>query len=259
MAITIEHDGAVAVITIDRADKRNALDHEHNTALYKTMDDFFASSTSRVAVLTGAGAQAFCAGADLDTLIPWLLDSAARGDEPFWTMGGLTQRDWLPKPVIAAVNGAALAGGLELSLACDFRLASPNATFGLSETKWALLAGGGGTQRVPRAVPLGHALEMIMTGDPISAELAERIGLVNRVVPAENLLAEAVEVAQRIASRGPLAVRESRRSAMLGRYLPLGDGLALERRLFLNVLRSEDVREGQRAWAEGRPPQYQGR
>ena len=259
MGIKVEHHGPVAVITIDRADKRNALDRQHNEALYTATNTFFADDARRVAVLVGAGERDFCTGADPDTFIPWVRDAARRDEQPAWSMGGLTQRDWLPKPVIAAVNGAALAGGLELALACDFRIASPNATLGLTETKWALIPGAGGTQRLPRTVAVGHALEMLMTGDPISADLAERIGLVNRVVPPGDLVADAVSVAERIAARGPLAVHDSRRAAILGRNLPFAEGLGFERRLFLNILKTDDVSEGSRAWVEGRGPVYQGR
>lgn len=259
MSIRTEHYGAVSLITIDRPGKHNALDHEHNDALRDAMDGFFDNGTQRVAVLTGAGDKSFCAGADLDILIPWVQAEARSGRRPTWVLGGLTDRDSTPKPIIAAVNGHALAGGLELALACDLRMCSPNATFGLAETKWALIPGAGGTQRLSRSVPIGHALEMIMSADPIDADRAERIGLVNRVVAADELVPAALGVAQQIAARGPLAVRDARSAVFEGRHRPLSEGLELERNFFFEILKTDDVREGSRAWAEHREPNYRGR
>jgi enoyl-CoA hydratase/carnithine racemase len=258
MSIRFEADGPVVLITIDRPHAMNALDPEHNAALGTAVERFEADDHLLVAVLTGAGDVAFSAGADLKSLIPAHRDAVRAGGSPEWNFGGFTARE-VSKPMIAAVNGHALAGGLELALACDLRLASPNATFGLAETKWAIIPGAGGTQRLPRCVPLGLALEMIMTGEPISAAEAYRIGLVNRVLPPDQLRAEALSLARQISSRGPLAVRAARLAVLHGIGLPLADGLVVEAGQFLAVMRTDDAVEGATAFAQKRPPVYQGR
>jgi enoyl-CoA hydratase/carnithine racemase len=188
--IRYEASGAVVIITIDRPEAMNALDPAHNEALTGAFERFEREDSARVAVLTGAGNAAFSAGADLRRLIPPFHDAVRAGGSPPWALGGITDKA-INKPTIAAVNGHALAGGLELALACDIRIASVNATFGLAETKWGLIPGAGGTQRLPRAVPLGPAMEMILTGEPIDAGQALRWGLVNRVLPSDRLLPEA--------------------------------------------------------------------
>ena len=258
MSIRFEPDGHVVLITIDRQNARNALDPEHNAALGAAVQRFEADDDLRVAVLTGAGEVAFSAGADLKSLIPAHRDAVRAGGSPEWNFGGFTARE-VSKPMIAAINGHALAGGLEMALACDIRLASPNATLGLAETKWAIIPGAGGTQRLPRCIPLGIALEMIMTGEPVSAAEAHRIGLVNRVLPLDQLREEALSLARQIASRGPLAVRAARRAVLHGAGLPLADGLAIEAEQFLAVMRSDDAVEGATAFAQKRTPVYHGR
>lgn len=258
MPIRYEVSGAVVVITIDRPEAMNSLDPEHNQALANAFERYERDSSLRAAVLTGAGDKAFSAGADLRRLIPPFRDAVRAGQSPPWVMGGITGPEDSGKPKIAAVNGHALAGGLELALACDLRLASPNATFGLSETKWAIIPGAGGTQRLPRSIPLGPAMEMILTGEPVGADDALRWGLVNRVVPADRLLPASVEVAQLIAARGPLAVRAARQAVLEGLGVSLADGLARERRRFLEVMRTDDAVEGATAFAEKRAPVYQG-
>jgi enoyl-CoA hydratase/carnithine racemase len=174
-------------------------------------------------------------------------------------MGGITLEPHYGKPMIAAVNGHALAGGMELALACDIRLCSPNATFGLAETKWALIPGAGGTQRLPRLVPLGWAMEMILSGEPIDAPTALSIGLVNRVLPNEQLLASAMRLAATIAQRGPLAVKAARRAILEGLTLGLAAGLSNERDLFIEIMKTDDALEGATAFAEKRAPRFNGR
>jgi enoyl-CoA hydratase/carnithine racemase len=256
--IRYEVSGAVVIITIDRPEAMNALDPAHNRALSDAFERFEREDSARVAVLTGAGNAAFSAGADLRKLIPPFRDAVRAGDSPPWVLGGITDKA-ISKPTIAAVNGHALAGGLELALACDIRIASVNATFGLAETKWGLIPGAGGTQRLPRAVPLGPAMEMILTGEPIDADQALRWGLVNRVLPGDRLLPEAVALASTVAARGPLAVRVARAAVLEGLGCTLADGLGLERKYFLDVMRTDDAVEGARAFAEKRPPQFEGR
>jgi enoyl-CoA hydratase/carnithine racemase len=161
--------------------------------------------------------------------------------------------------MIAAVNGHALAGGMELALACDIRVCASNATFGLAETKWALIPGAGGTQRLPLTVPLGWAMEMILTGEPIDADTALRIGLVNRVLPPDQLMDHAMRLAATIASRGPLAVAVARRAILEGLTLGLAAGLSNERDLFIGIMKTDDALEGPAAFAGKRDPQFQGR
>ncbi|GLZ56357.1 enoyl-CoA hydratase/isomerase family protein [Actinomycetospora sp. NBRC 106378] len=182
MPIRVEadpEDDRVVVITIDRPEARNALDPEHQRDLGAAVADFEADDARLVAVLTGAGDTTFSAGADLKKLIPAYREAVRAGEDPPWNFGGFTATTRF-KPLIAAVNGHALAGGLEMALACDIRLCSPNATFGLAETKWAIIPGAGGTVRLPRTVPLGLAMEMVLSGEPIDAAEAYRSGLVNR-------------------------------------------------------------------------------
>lgn len=258
MPIDVDRDGHVAVITINRPEARNALDPEHDAALGAAVGSFEADDDLRVAVLTGAGGVAFSAGADLRTLIPSFRDRVRAGEEPPWNFGGFTAVE-RTKPMIAALNGHALAGGCEMALACDIRLAAPNATIGLAETKWAIIPGAGGTVRLPRAVPLGIAMEMILTGDPVDAAEAHRIGLVNRVVPADRLRDEAVALARTIAARGPLAVRSARASVLEGLGTDERTAMANEFRRFLDVLRTDDAVEGSTAFVEKRDPDFRGR
>ena len=261
MAIRVETDPAdprVAVLTIDRPEARNALDPEHQQALGDAVAAFEADDELLVAVLTGAGDTTFSAGADLKRLIPTYRDRVRAGEDPPWNFGGFTATE-RAKPLIAAVNGHALAGGLEMALACDIRVCSDNATFGLAETKWAIIPGAGGTVRLPRAVPLGLAMEMILSGEPIDAAEAHRVGLVNRVVALEELVPTALRIARGIADRGPLAVREARARVLDGLGLEHDEAMAREHEAFLRVMRTDDALEGPAAFAEKRPPRYRGR
>jgi enoyl-CoA hydratase/carnithine racemase len=258
MSSDYETDGHVARITINRPAAMNAIDSAHNAALEEAWRRLNEDRQIRAGVLTGAGARAFCAGADLKELIPSHHNAVRAGSRAPWAMGGLTLEPHFGKPLIAAVNGHALAGGLELALACDIRVCAPNATFGLAETKWALIPGAGGTQRLPRTVPLGWAMEMILTGEPIDAETALRIGLVNRILPHDQLLERAMRLAATIASRGPLAVTAARRAILEGLTLGLAAGLSNERDHFIEIMKTADVLEGTAAFAEKRDPQYEG-
>jgi E-phenylitaconyl-CoA hydratase len=209
-------------------------------------------------VIIGAGQRAFCAGADLKAI-------ATRGGfgdaGNVWAAQSLTlvsgAEFW--KPLIAAVNGHAIGAGLMLALACDIRIAAENATFGLPEVKYGFPPGMGATQRLPRAIPRGPAMEMLLTGDRISAQQAYDWGLVNRVVPQADLLDTALGLAGRIAANPPLAVRACKELAMRSADLTLEEGLRLERLLSALARQSEDAREGLRAFAERRPPLFTGR
>jgi enoyl-CoA hydratase/carnithine racemase len=257
MAIGYDIDGAIVVITIDRPEVMNCLDPEHNQMLTEAFARFEADDALRCAVLTGGGDKAFSAGADLKKLIPSFRDQVRAGESPAWELGGITWTG-VGKPRIAAVNGYALAGGTELALACDIRIASTTASFGLAETKWAIIPGAGGTQRLPRAVGLGQALQIILTGDPVDAQTALQWGLVNQVVAQDELLPTAIAMAKTIASRGPLAVKAAKAAVYAGLDMSLTDGLQMEREVFLGIMRTEDAVEGSTAFTEKRNPVYRG-
>ncbi|MCP3962758.1 MAG: crotonase/enoyl-CoA hydratase family protein [bacterium] len=262
MSIRSERRSEILVVTIDRPQTRNALTLEMSRELCHVWRSFTDDQNLRVAILTGAGDRAFCSGADLREVGPYYqsmtpLERRELSErEP--GLGGITRNLDAGKPVIAAVNGHCLAGGLELALACDLRVVAEHATFGLPEVGWGIIPGAGGTQRLPRTVPLAIALEVLLTGDPIDAATALRIGLVNRVVSRERLLDEALELASRIASNAPLAVKTARAAALAGLHLPLDEGLRLEQ-LYAEPLRqSEDAREGLAAFADKRRPVFRG-
>lgn len=259
MSIKFEVTGHVAIITIDRPERMNCLDPQHNEDLTAAFARYENDDSLRCAVITGASDQSFCAGADLRELIPPFHDAARRRETPPWVFVGMTGFFDAQKPTIAAVNGHAIAGGLEIALACNIRIASPQASFGLAETKWAIIPGAGGTQRLPRAVPLGAAMEMILSGEPVGADDALRLGPVNRIVPVEQFLASALTLAMSIAGKGPVAVRAARRAGFGGLSVGFEQGLDLERDLFWDVLRTDDALEGPAAFAEKRTPVYEGR
>jgi E-phenylitaconyl-CoA hydratase len=172
--------------------------------------------------------------------------------------GGLTKRLPIYKPIIAAINGYCLAGGLELALTCDIRIATPEARFGLPEVRWAIMPGAGGTQRLPRSIPQAWANYMILTAEQIDAETASRIGLISHIVPREELLDCAFQIANTICERGPLAVRTAKEAILRGQDMPLDHGLAYEDVLLGRLMATEDAKEGPRAFAEKRKPEYRG-
>ncbi len=255
MSIRFEREGRLAWVTIDRPEAMNALDMAHNEELNRVWAEFRDDQDLWVAILTGAGNKAFSAGADLKTLIP----AQGEGVMEDWNFGGITRGFKTFKPIIAAVNGVALAGGLEMVLACDLRVAADHARLGLAEVKWAIIPGAGGTQRLPRAIPMARAMEIILTGDPRTADEAYQLGLVNRVVSADSLMAEARSLAETMLARGPLALRAAKQAVLEGASLSFDQGLALELDLFSKVIRTEDAAEGPRAFAEKRAPKFQGR
>jgi enoyl-CoA hydratase len=222
-----ERVGSAAVLTIDRPERRNAIDANAAAAFRQGLVDFEADEGARVLVLAGAGGEAFCAGADLKAMN---LDVS----HPDGPMG--PTRLTPAKPSIAAVDGWCLAGGVELALWCDLRIATPQSTFGLFERRWGVPLIDGGTQRLPRVVGMGRALELILTGRPVEAEEAHRIGLVNEVVEPGAHLERALELAERIASFPQETMLADRRGAIEGYGLPLAEGLDLERRLGMEVL-----------------------
>ncbi|HEX2391732.1 MAG TPA: crotonase/enoyl-CoA hydratase family protein [Solirubrobacterales bacterium] len=220
--VRYERVGAAAVLTIDRPERRNAVDAATAAGLRQGFDRFEADEAARVLVLTGAGGEAFCAGADLKAID---LDV----DDPAGPMG--FSRLTPAKPAIAAIDGWCLAGGLELALWCDLRIATEGSVLGFFERRWGVPLVDGGTQRMPRLIGIGRALELILTGRPVDAEEALRIGLVNEVVAPGRHLERALELAERIAAFPQETMLADRRAAIEGFGLPLADGLALEHRL----------------------------
>lgn len=260
MAILYEKRGHVAYITINRPEARNAIDLETSRELNEAWQDFRDDDTLWISVLTGAGEKAFSAGADLKSLIP-MMTGAARSNEEANTpgFGGITHGFECWKPMIAAVNGFCFAGGFEMMLACDLRIASENATFGLTEVRWGIIPGAGGTQRLPRAVPLARAMEIILLGEAISAQDAYQIGLINKVVPQAELMNEVERWVNTLLERGPLALRAAKQAMLQGLNMSLEEGMHLEQRLFRQMLTTEDAKEGPLAFAQKRKPEFKGR
>ena len=262
MPILYDKTDRVVTITINRPDAMNAIDSETHNELIDGWIRFRDDSDAWVAILTGAGEKAFSAGADLKRMIPQAVAAGGRvrgrGHNDYG-LGGITRGLEIWKPMIAAINGHALAGGLEQALACDLRVAAEHATFGLTEVRWAIMPGAGGTQRLPRAVPLAKAMEMILMAETIDAREAYRLGLVNAVVPLAELLPTARRWAQTLCERGPLAVRAAKEAVIRGLSLPQADGLRLETFLSGTLRGTEDAIEGPRAFAEKRKPVFKAR
>jgi E-phenylitaconyl-CoA hydratase len=249
-------DGGIAVITLNRPEQRNALDAEHYQALSEAWTRVRDDDAIRVAIVTGAGDRVFSAGADLKS---WICREAPLG-ELWQTQKGMLLNRGLEiwKPVIAALNGHCLAGGMTLMLATDIRVCAEHVTFALSEVKRGIIAANGGTQRLPEQLPHAIAMEMLLTGDAIDAATALRFGLVNRVVPAAQLMDAALDYARRIAANAPLAVQAAKELALRGREQGLAAGLRFEQ-FVQNILRhTADAAEGRAAFADKRAPRFKG-
>ncbi len=253
---SLDQEG-IALITINRPEKRNALDALHYQGLSDAWTRVRDDPAVRVAIITGAGDKSFCAGADLKSWIGREVDPA----ELWLTQKGQLLNRGLEvwKPIIAAVNGACLGGGTTLLLATDMRVTVAEATFGVAEVKRGIVAGNGGTQRVIRQLPHCIAMELLLCGSAISAAQAERWGLVNAVVPRENLLEAAYGYARLAAANAPLAVQASKELAIRGSDLPLSEGLRMEQFTNRILQATEDVKEGKAAFAEKRKPNFKGR
>jgi enoyl-CoA hydratase/carnithine racemase len=240
--VRVRARGPVLIVTLDRPRSLNAIDPETHEELVRAWRRLRDEDRLKVGVLTGSGDRAFSAGIDLKRLPDFYAETRLGERRARWKrepgLGGLTRNLDTGKPIVAAINGYCLGLGLELALACDVRLASPNAVFGLPEVRWGIIPGQGGTQRLPRAVPPNLALEMILTGESIPASRAYEIGLINRIVPLPRLRPEALATAHRIARHPPRAVRHARESVYRGLDLSLADGLQLEQDL------AEPLREG---------------
>ena len=254
--IIYQKEGPVAVLRINREPQLNAINAQTSSEMVRAWEDFRDDPALRVCILTGTGTKSFSTGMDLV--------ATARGENQFEggrpvPFGGFTKRLPIYKPIIAAINGYCLAGGMELALTCDIRICTPEARFGLPEVRWAIMPGAGGTQRLPRAIPQALANYMILTAEQIDSQTALQCGLVSHVVPAEELMDKAHQIANTICERGPLAVRTAKEAIMRGLDMPLDDGLAYEDALMARLMSTEDAREGPRAFAEKRKPNYTGR
>jgi E-phenylitaconyl-CoA hydratase len=264
MAIIFERLGPVATITLNRPEKMNALDPATYEEITQAFADIERDRDILVAIITGAGDRAFTAGADLKLMHTG--DDAGAGGDGGDSGAGEEWAPWRPdrwdfglttsKPLIAAVNGYALAGGLELALICDIRIASPNAIFGTPEVKWNLLHGFG-AYRLPRIISLSHAMEMLLTGEFIDAETALRIGLISRIVPADELMSEAARMAGRIAANGPMAVRMTKELVLNGLTASPDEHFRLMKEYYARVDATADQAEGLQAFREKRAPNYQ--
>lgn len=258
MAIDFEvSPEGIALVTINRPERLNAMDAEHYRLLSEAWCRVRDDAAIRCAIVTGAGDRSFTTGADIKSFL-----TAPADLSDMW----LTQRDPLLnrglevwKPVIAAVNGYALGGGVTLMLATDIRVASPNATFNLAEVKRGVIPGNGGTQRILQQLPYAIAMEMLLTGDSVDAETAARWGLINKVVPREQLLETAYAYARRIAANAPLAVQAAKELAIRSRDTDLNTGLRIEAVINRMLMQTEDAREGPAAFAAKRPPSFKGR
>ncbi|TLZ51323.1 MAG: crotonase [Methanobacteriota archaeon] len=254
--ILLERKGAVAVVRLNRPDKLNAMNAKLKEEVAQALGELEKDDGVHVAVITGVGDKAFVAGADIN-------EFAGKTPIDQWRAYGHTSLynvvDRFPKPLIAMINGYCLGGGCELAMACDIRIASDKAQLGQPEINIGIIPGGGGSQRLPRLVGLGKALELILTGDRIPASEALRIGLVDAVVSHAELEARTLELAEKIAAKSPIAVRFAKAAVKASANLPLEQGLRYEQSLFSAVFSTEDKEEGVKAFQEKRPPQWKGR
>ncbi len=256
--IQVERDGAVATVILKRPEKLNAISAEMRAQLQDTWRDLSADPAVGSLVVTGAGERAFCVGNDL-TGANSAQDSFPA--EVFGPGGGdsLTKGLDPDLPVVAALNGYAIGGGLEIALACDIRIASSNAEFGLPEVRVGSIPGAGGTQLLPRLIGRSMAMHMLLTGERISAQRAYEVGLVSEVHPLTDLLPRALDIAHRIARNAPLSIRSVKRLVRLGDNAPLSSALATERYAFGLIKSTQDRSEGRAAFSADREPRYEGR
>ena len=261
--VIYEKKGPIAIITINRPEVMNSLDVETNQELKNAWFDFRDDDNLKVAVLTGAGSKAFSAGADLAKWAPYyakLTPAQKRKlSEEEVGFGVITRNFVCWKPIIAAINGICIAGGTEMALASDLKIASEDATFGLSEVRWAIIPGAGGTQRLPRHIPLCKAMEMILMAKTIKAQEALELGLINKVVPKDQVLPAAMEWAEKICQMGPLAIRAAKICIMQGLNMTLEEGLKLETFYAEYIIGTEDAIEGPMSFVEKRKPNFKGR
>lgn len=254
--VLIEREGRVAILTVNRPEKMNALNEQVRTEMLAALAALESDDGVGVVIVTGAGEKAFIAGADIGEFAgrsPLDQRHAMRQPRIFEAMAVF------PKPVIAMINGFCLGGGCELAMSCDLRIASDKARFGQPEINLGLIPGGGGTQRMSRLVGLGQTMRLVLTGDMIGAAEAGQLGLVELVVPHEELRTKTLELAGKIASKSPVTLRIAKEAVRASQRLAIDDGILYERDLFCLCFSTEDKEEGVAAFLEKRPPQWKGR
>ena len=267
MALLYEKKDGIAYLTLNRPEARNALDPETILDLARAWEDYRDDKDMRCAIITGAGDKAFCSGADLGKLIPLFTGAKkpeteadkAVAQDPLLPSKALLKDFELYKPVIAAINGHAIAGGMEMLYSTDIRIAAEGAKFGLQEVKWAIFPMTGSSVKLPRQLPYARTMEILLTGELMDAKEAFHFGFVNRVVPREKVMEEAERFARIIADNGPLAVTAIKKAVLHSIGLTLAEGLAKEAEIATPVFLTDDAREGPRAFKEKRKPQYKGR
>jgi len=255
--LLVERDGRLGVITLNRPTALNALNEQMCLELEDALRTWARGGGVHTVVLTGSGDRAFAAGADIKEMEPRSAQSAL--DFLRKVHAALTALERFPYPVIAAVNGVAFGGGCEVALACDLRIAAEHARFGQQEINLGIIPGGGATQRLPRLIGLAQARELIYTGRAIGAAEAHRLGLVNRVVPADRLLAEARALAEEMLAKGPVALRAAKEATALAMNTPLQSGLEAEIQQCAMLWDTADQKEGMRAFVEKRNPVFRGK
>lgn len=255
--VIYEKKGHIAYVTINRPEVMNALHYEANVELREVFNDFKQDDEAWVAILTGAGQKAFSAGNDLKATAA----TTARGERPAFAVpfGGITSDFECNKPIIAAVNGFALGGGFEMALACDLIIAVEQARFGQPEPRVGLIAGAGGMHRLPAQIPLKQAMGLLLTGKQITAQEAYRVGLLNEIVPAAELMTAAERWANEIMECSPLCVRLTKEAALAGQSLPIEEALGQDHARLQRLFASQDFVEGPKAFAEKRKPRWTGR
>jgi enoyl-CoA hydratase len=264
--LLVEKRDGIMTLTMNRPEVRNALSPQMLMKLCAAWHEFRDTAELCVAILTGAGDEDFCAGGDLKLTMPLMTGARQPEDEwdhqlvsnPTQFTDAILRGFELYKPVIAAVNGNALGGGTEMTNACDLRVASTNAVFGTPEAKVGLLPGGGSISRLPRQIPWAKMMEMLLVGDSFSAQEALDMGLLNYVVPRDQLMDKALELAGKLRRNGPLAVRKIKEGVIRSSGLPLAQALEIENEVSAAVMSSKDAREGPRAFKEKRAPRFTG-
>ncbi|MCH8283684.1 MAG: enoyl-CoA hydratase/isomerase family protein [Chloroflexi bacterium] len=257
--IIYEKKDRKAVITLNRPDRLNALNGKMSEELFQVWSDVRDDPDVWVAIMTGTGDRAFSAGADLKEAVENREEGAPSFRMPTIPVGGNTKNMHIWKPMIAAINGYALGGGLEMALACAIRIAAEHARLGLPEVRWSLMAAAGGVTRLPRAIPRAVAMKMVLTGEPLTAQQALQWGLVTDVVPLADLMTTAHAIADRILENAPLAVQAAKEMVTRGLDLSLDGSLATETDYIMPLRHTDDFKEGPRAFAEKRKPIFKGR
>ncbi len=261
--VLYEKRGKIGYVTLNRPEVHNCIDVETSEQLITIWEEIKQDKEVLVAILTGAGDKAFCSGADLKKLIPYIRDNSEEDNRrrayqgPGWC--GISGGYKIYTPIIAAINGYCIAGGHELAEFCDIRIAADHSVFGHQEIKWGLMPGDGGCSRLRRIVGLGRAMEIILTGKLYDAQEAYRIGFVNHVVPLKDLMAKVEEMAETIAGNGPLAIRAAKEAVLNGIGKPLDEGIKFETDTFSYLCRSEDWKIGQQAFLDRTKAEFKGR